>query len=429
MAAASHLAHPCPGQYRQCAGPGLSCLVQLSSTIGNRQLAVAPMALARSLQPAAAGSLAPPSRIQKQDSQLARQRKGHSRGNTTEPAQQQRRTQKQQAISQQQQPVWGYLTGTDTDTWTWDDDYNPGVRARAAAEAQHLPPTPRQQALAQREAAAAQQRPRVITRLPEHFSSKVLANGVLLLDKPPRWSSADVVRQLNTVLKVQKIGVGGPLDVQATGLLIVLFGAATRLTPKLEPLERTYTGVIQLGVSTTTYDSTGQAVQVNPWQHITSADIQQAAAKFQGEVMQVPCMWSSTKFKNRPLRWYAERGETVVREPKAVQIPSLEVWREQNPNPSGDSASITSNSSTSTIAPGQPNRSHGLDEVRFRVVASKGASMRVLAHDLGKALGCGAHLASLRREGIGGFSVETAWSLDVLLPLAKKYGKGFRSAI
>eukprot|EP00878_Enallax_costatus_P020071 GHUV01021201.1.p2 GENE.GHUV01021201.1~~GHUV01021201.1.p2 ORF type:complete len:146 (+),score=24.37 GHUV01021201.1:2378-2815(+) len=145
--------------------------------------------------------------------------------------------------------------------------------------------------------------------------------------------------------------------------------------------------------------------------------------------MQVPCMWSSTKFKNRPLRWYAERGETVVREPKAVQIPSLEVWREQNPNPSGDSASITSNSSTSTIAPGQPNRSHGLDEVRFRVVASKGASMRVLAHDLGKALGCGAHLASLRREGIGGFSVETAWSLDVLLPLAKKYGKGFRSAI
>eukprot|EP00878_Enallax_costatus_P029016 GHUV01031394.1.p1 GENE.GHUV01031394.1~~GHUV01031394.1.p1 ORF type:complete len:313 (+),score=57.36 GHUV01031394.1:290-1228(+) len=224
MAAASHLAHPCPGQYRQCAGPGLSCLVQLSSTIGNRQLAVAPMALARSLQPAAAGSLAPPSRIQKQDSQLARQRKGHSRGNTTEPAQQQRRTQKQQAISQQQQPVWGYLTGTDTDTWTWDDDYNPGVRARAAAEAQHLPPTPRQQALAQREAAAAQQRPRVITRLPEHFSSKVLANGVLLLDKPPRWSSADVVRQLNTVLKVQKIGVGGPLDVQATGLLIVLFG-------------------------------------------------------------------------------------------------------------------------------------------------------------------------------------------------------------
>lgn len=69
----------------------------------------------------------------------------------------------------------------------------------------------------------------------------------------------------------------------------------------------------------------------------------------------------------------------------------------------------------------------GVDEVHFRVVCSKGASMRVLANDLGKALGCGAHLASLRREGIGGFNVETAWALDVLLPLAKKYGKGARS--
>lgn len=208
----------------------------------------------------------------------------------------------------------------------------------------------------------------------------------------------------------------------------VAAGAATRLTPKLEPLERTYTGVIKLGVTTTTYDSTGQAVQVNSWQHITDAQIQQAGAKFQNEVMQVPCMWSSTKFKNRPLRWYAERGETVVREPKAVQITSLELWREGSLNDGGKSVSTINDSDGNNAEENIGGQAAGANEVHFRVVASKGTSIRVLADDLGKALGCGAHLASLRREGIGGFSVETAWSLDVLLPLAKKYGKGFRSA-
>ncbi|KAF6258258.1 putative tRNA pseudouridine synthase [Scenedesmus sp. NREL 46B-D3] len=249
--------------------------------------------------------------------------------------------------------------------------------------------------LAQQAAAASQQLPTVVTRLPEQFNAQVLANAVLLIDKPPRWSSTDVVRELKRTLRLQKVCHGGPLDAHATGLLIVLMGAASRLTPKLEPLERTYSGTLKLGAATTTYDATGQATQTSPWRHISDADLATAAVKFQGEVLQVPCMWSSTKYRNRPLRWYAERGEEVRREPKAVHISSMQLQARS-------------------------------DEVHFRVVASKGASMRVLAHDLGATLGCGAHLLRLRREAIGGFKVDTAWSLEVLLPLATKYGKGYK---
>jgi tRNA U55 pseudouridine synthase TruB len=147
----------------------------------------------------------------------------------------------------------------------------------------------------------------------------------------------------------------------------------------------------------------------------------------------------------QPLRWYAERGEEVRREPKAVHLASLDVWRDKAA-PAADSSSSSSRRSNPTAAAaagfsvsseadtaagldaaaGAEDPSMRSDEVHFRVVASKGASMRVLAHDLGAALGCGAHLLSLRREAIGGFKVDTAWSLEVLLPLAKKYGKGFK---
>jgi len=126
-------------------------------------------------------------------------------------------------------------------------------------------------------------------------------------------------------------------------------------------------------------------------------------------------MWSSSKYRNKPLRWYAERGEVVAREPKSVHIASIKTWR-------AAAAAGDEDSSSSSSSNGQAVS----DMVCFMMVASKGASARVLVHDLGKALGCGAHVTSLRREGVGGFSVETAWSLDVLLPLARKYSKGFR---
>jgi len=110
-------------------------------------------------------------------------------------------------------------------------------------------------------------------------------------------------------------------------------------------------------------------------------------------------MWSDAKHQGKPLRWYAERGQTVPRAPRAVVVESLQLWR----------------------AP-------GAREVGFRLVSNRGCSVRVLVNDLGAALGCGACLVSLRREAIGGFSVEKAWTLDVFVPMAKRFGKGFRGA-
>eukprot|EP00879_Flechtneria_rotunda_P019769 GHRR01020775.1.p2 GENE.GHRR01020775.1~~GHRR01020775.1.p2 ORF type:complete len:170 (+),score=42.91 GHRR01020775.1:983-1492(+) len=168
-------------------------------------------------------------------------------------------------------------------------------------------------------------------------------------------------------------------------------------------------------------------------------------------------MWSSTKYKNRPLRWYAERGDEVVRVSKTVHISSLQLWREQAQAavPTFSSSGTKSqqlqgsrqilarrtataamqqhrsgNSSVDDAGSGGAECHAGsANEVHVRIVASKGASVRVLAHDLGKALKCGAHLTALRRESIGGFCVDNAWSLDVLLPLAKKYAKGFRHVL
>jgi tRNA pseudouridine55 synthase len=240
------------------------------------------------------------------------------------------------------------------------------------------------------------------------------------------------------------VASNGPCSIPLSGA-----GAATRLTPKLEALPRTYTGSIRLGISTDTYDASGQPLSSGPWAHLSDMDITAAAASFTGEVLQVPCMWSSSKFNSRPLRWYAQRGQTVARPPRAVTIESLSVWRDPTTPAAGVGISSGSGSATQQqqqrrqqqpqqqvdpqqqqqVDPQQQQQQQQKqsDLVHFRAVASRGASMRVLADDLGRALGCGAHLAALRREAIGGFSVETAWRLDVLLPMAQKYAKGFRN--
>ena len=135
-----------------------------------------------------------------------------------------------------------------------------------------------------------------------------------------------------------------------------------------------------------------------PWDGVTDDDIQIAGEQFRGELQQKVPLWSGTKVNGKPLMWYAQRGIDVPRPVKAVVIEELELWREVG----------------------------GGREVGFRAVASKGASMRVLAHELGKVLGCGAHLGALRREAVGQFTVEKAWVMDVFLPMAKKYRKGYR---
>lgn len=294
-----------------------------------------------------------------------------------------------------------YMVPGVNDAWTWDDDYNPRVLAKATQAAREPGPSPRAQLLQQRREAEDSGVPTVITRLPQHLGRDVIRNGVLLLDKPQDWSALDAVRAVKGAVKAAKAGHAGALDEMATGLIIVCLGAATRLAPRFAHLTRTYSGVVRLGATTTTYDATGSVVEEMPWGHITDEDLRRAAGALTGEVTQVPPVWSGAKVAGRPMRWYAERREAAPhRLPRSVLVDSLAVWREEL----------------------------GSRDVSFRLVAGKGCCVRTLAHDLGAALGCGAHLAALRREALGGFSVERAWTLDVLIPMAKKYAKGFRAA-
>jgi tRNA pseudouridine55 synthase len=176
-------------------------------------------------------------------------------------------------------------------------------------------------------------------------------------------------------------------------------GDATRLTRDFEPLTRCYSGVIRLGLVTSTYDATGDTREELPWEGVTNQDITAAQEAFTGEIQQQVAMWSKTKVQGRPLSWYAERGLAVRNRPtKSVVLEDLQLWREDPSSPT----------------------------VNFTVTCSKGASMRVLAHDIGKFLGCGAHLAELRRESIGKFSVEKAWMMEVFLPVARKYARGYK---
>eukprot|EP00877_Chromochloris_zofingiensis_P004973 jgi/Chrzof1/14477/Cz09g04080.t1 len=289
---------------------------------------------------------------------------------------------------------WGYIRPGSA-SWTFDDDL--AEPAKVPSPSLTSTTSPRQQRLLAQQQATAAAAPTVINQLPDHLGRAVINNAILLIDKPPEWSAMDVVRAIRLAFKLKKVGHTGPLDNMATGLMIICLGHATQLTPRFAPLERVYTGTIRLGVTTTTYDATGKQVNDMPWSHITDDDIQAAVHKLRGDTQQTPPMWCGTKHKGEPMSWYAERGEEIERQSRTVHVADLDVWREP-----------------------------GSRELSFKAVVSKGTSMRCLAHDLGRALACGAHLSSLRREAVGGFLVDNAWTLDVLIPLVRKYRKGFR---
>ncbi|KIY93754.1 tRNA pseudouridine synthase B [Monoraphidium neglectum] len=291
----------------------------------------------------------------------------------------------------------GYLVPGVNDGWTWDDDYNPQALARAARAAREPAQSPRAALLQRRRDAEAARVPTVITRLPQHLGRETTGNGVLLVDKPLEWSALDVAVAVKRAVRTKRAGHAGALDQGATGLVIICLGDATRLVPRFAPLPRAYSGVIRLGATTATDDASGDVIERLPWGHVTDADLEAAGKALTGEIMQVPSVWSSTKIDGRPAYWYANRGEPRTLPPRAAVISSLSLWREP-----------------------------GSNDVGFRCECGRGASMRALARDLGAALGCGAHLLSLRREGIGGFS--RAWTLDVFLPLAKRFAKGFRDS-
>jgi len=211
------------------------------------------------------------------------------------------------------------------------------------------------------------------------------ASGFLLVDKPAGPTSHDVVQAARRALKVRRIGHTGTLDPAATGLLLLCIGKATRLQQYLLAWEKTYAGEIRLGWSTTTYDVEGEPLgPACAVPEIPPESLAGLRARFSGEIEQLPPPYSAKKSGGRKFYELARAGEEVPREPKRVSIHHIEL---------------------AAAAP---------DRLSFVVTCSSGTYLRSLAHDIGAVLGCGGHLASLRRTRIGPWKVENAVSAERL---------------
>lgn len=212
-------------------------------------------------------------------------------------------------------------------------------------------------------------------------------DGVLLLDKPLGLSSNHALQAARRLYNAEKAGHTGTLDPLATGLLPVCFGEATKFSGELLDADKRYMATVQLGVTTDTADAEGTVLERRPVE-VKQADIETALAAFVGEIAQVPPMYSALKRDGKPLYEYARAGIEVERAPRLIRIHELRLL---------DSVDV-------------------LDRGRFvfEVRCSKGTYVRTLAADIGTRLGCGAHLAALRRNGIGEFDVAQAKSIAML---------------
>lgn len=210
-------------------------------------------------------------------------------------------------------------------------------------------------------------------------------NGVLLIDKPYGCSSFDVLRRLKYHFGIVKLGHAGTLDPLATGLLVVVLGKATKLSQSFMCGQKEYTGIIQLGVETSTYDSEGEIVSTHSVEGVTKDQVQTVMQAFLGDQYQQPPMFSAKKKNGVPLYKLARKGQEVEREPNFITIFKFEMEHFSLPN------------------------------ITFRVTCSKGTYIRSLAYDLGKRIGCGAHLTALRRTRSGSFSINDAIPLEELL--------------
>src|SRR5688572_30350685 len=210
-----------------------------------------------------------------------------------------------------------------------------------------------------------------------------MKDGLLLVDKEPGLTSHDVVQKVRRLLKQKKIGHCGTLDPDATGLLLLTLGSATRLTRFLIRAPKVYEGVIQLGSSTDTYDASGQVVSQAPPEAIAALTHEAVAGgmkRFEGTIEQKPPAYSAKKVQGVKYYELARKGEEVPDESKEITVYELALL-------------------DGTVTGGR---------LRFRLGCSSGTYARGLAHDLGIALGVGGHLAELRRTRIGGFQVEEA---------------------
>ncbi|THF67130.1 tRNA pseudouridine(55) synthase TruB [Pseudothauera nasutitermitis] len=208
-------------------------------------------------------------------------------------------------------------------------------------------------------------------------------DGVLLLDKPQGLSSNHALQKARRLLNAAKAGHTGTLDPMATGLLPLAFGEATKFSQMLLDADKGYEADVRLGAETDTGDAEGEVIASAP-ATVDEAAVLAALDGFRGTIQQIPPMFSALKRDGRPLYEYARAGVEVAREARTIHIHELEAL-------GFDGATL-----------------------RIRVLCSKGTYIRTLAVDLGRVLGCGAHLSALRRTRIGPFTASDAVSMETL---------------
>lgn len=217
---------------------------------------------------------------------------------------------------------------------------------------------------------------------------RVPVHGVLLLDKPAGMSSNDALVAVKRLLNAEKAGHTGTLDPFATGLLPLCFGEATKFAQDLLDADKTYETTVRLGETTTTGDTEGDLLESRPVS-VSLEQVEAVLAQFRGPLLQVPPMYSALKRDGKPLYEYARAGVTLEREARPVTIHALELLG---------------------LAP---------PELRLRVTCSKGTYVRVLGEDIGRALGCGAHLTALRRTGIDTLELSGALAIEAMAALSE----------
>jgi len=204
-----------------------------------------------------------------------------------------------------------------------------------------------------------------------------------MFDKPQELSSNTAMQKIRYLFAAEKAGHTGTLDPLATGLLPICFGEATKFTHTLLDADKRYRATVRLGQRSTTGDAEGEIIETRPVS-VDRAQVQAALSRFSGEIQQLPPMYSALKHQGRPLYEYIRKGETIEREVRSVFIHELVLERFQG------------------------------DELEFCVLCSKGTYVRTLAEDISEVLGCGGHLISLRRIGIGSFNLQQAYTLEQL---------------
>lgn len=215
-----------------------------------------------------------------------------------------------------------------------------------------------------------------------HPIVKSLMNGILIIDKPDGPTSHDVVSRVRKILQQRSVGHLGTLDPLATGVLPLVVGNFTRLAQFYLASEKTYTGTMRFGFATDTYDAQGEPCSSVQPVTLSEEGVEQLAARFRGVIEQMPPPFSAKKIQGVPAYKLARRKTDVTLKPVKVEIKELEILNVKG------------------------------DRVEFRVRVSAGTYVRSLAHDMGRELGCGAHLESLRRTASGEFELSDAHTLE-----------------